>query len=448
MPLDLRRICGYNGGMGITVPKRISQAILNSLSAGVVPRIGLEYIAVGRKREIETALEDFENIGEGAAAFRFIIGRYGSGKTFFLQALRNYALERDYICADADLSPDKKLTGSSGTGRASYRELLQRLSTKIRPDGGALEALLQRWINSIQNETIKAGYSQDESDFASRVEWKINEIIGSIKEYVHGFDFVTVLLHYYRAFIAGDDEKKSTALRWIRGEYTTRTEAKKFLPVGEIVTDDSWYDHLKLFAAFCVRIGYRGLLVFIDEGVNLFKITNRRSRENNYEKLLSIFNDIMQGKSQWLGFYMGGTPQFLEDERRGLASFPALKSRLEESRFVRSGHVNSGSPIIRLSTLSNEEIFILLERLTEIHAVHYGHESWIGEEEITAFLELALSSPGAAEFITPREITRDYLALLNILKDQSETDFFELIQREDRRVRAASPEDLYAQFQV
>ena len=434
--------------MGITIPKRISHAILNSLSAGVVPRIGLEYIAVGRKREIETALDDFNTVSEGGAAFRFVIGRYGSGKTFFLQALRNHALDRDYICADVDLSPDKKLTGSTGVGRAAYRELMQRLSTKLRPDGGALEALLQRWINKIQTETIQSGYSQEESDFASRVEWKIHEILSEMKEYVHGFDFASVLSHYFKAFISGDDEKKNSALRWIRGEYATRTEAKRLLSVGEIVTDESWYDHLKLFAVFCVSIGYRGLIVFIDEGVNLYKIANRRSRENNYEKLLSIFNDIMQGKAQWLGFYLGGTPQFLEDDRRGLASYPALKSRLEESRFVRSGHVDSGSPIIRLSTLSNEEVFILLERLTEIHALHYGYEAWIGEDEIAAFLELALTAPGAAEFITPREITRDYLALLNILKDESEADFFDLIQREDRLVKPASPEELYAQFQV
>ncbi|MDR2700846.1 MAG: ATP-binding protein, partial [Spirochaetaceae bacterium] len=245
-----------------------------------------------------------------------------------------------------------------------------------------------------------------------------------------------------------DDEKKAAALRWIRGEYATRTEAKRLLPVGEIVTDDSWYDYVKLFAAFCVRIGYRGLLVFIDEGVNLYKIANRRSRENNYEKLLSIFNDVMQGKAGWLGFYMGGTPQFLEDERRGLAGYPALRSRLEESRFARSGHVDSGSPVLRLSPLSNEEVFILLERLTEIHALHYGYEPWIGQEEMTAFLELALSSPGAAEFITPREITRDYLGLLNILKDEPDEDFYDLLRREDRRVKAASPEEVYANFRV
>ena len=439
--------------MGISVPRRVSQAILSSLSAGVVPRIGLEYIAVGRKREIETALGDLENIGEGAAAFRFIIGRYGSGKTFFLQAIRNYALEKDYVCADADLSPDKKLAGSSGhggpgAGLAAYRELMQRLSTRVRPEGGALEGLLQKWINTVQAAVIRDGYPQEDPAFASRVEWKIRETLGEMEDYAHGFDFASALSVYFKAFMSGEDEGKAAALRWIRGEYATRSEAKRRLPVGEIVTGDNWYDYLKLFAAFAARAGYRGLLVFVDEGVNLYKIAHRRSRENNYEKLLAIFNDIMQGRSPHLGFYMGGTPPFLEDERRGLASYPALKSRLEESRFVRSGHADPGSPVIRLSRLANEEIFILLERLTEIHALHHNYEPRTGQAEITAFLELALSAPGAQEFITPREITRDYLALLNILLNEENTDFHELIRREDRRVRAASPEELYAAFEV
>jgi hypothetical protein len=432
----------------VSIPRRISQAVLNSLQAGVVPRIGLEYIAVGRKRELETVMEDLESIVQGAAAFRFIIGRYGSGKSFFLQAIRNYAMDRDYVCADADLSPDKRFAGSSGAGIATYRELLQRLSTKTRPDGGALEGLLQRWINSVQSEVIASGYTADDPALPSRVEWKIFDTVSRMEEFAHGFDFAAAASAYYKGFASGDDGKKNAALRWIRGEYATRTEAKRELSVGEIVNDGNWYDHLKLFAAFCSHIGYKGLLVFIDEGVNLFKITNRISRENNYEKLLSIFNDIMQGKASKLGFYLGGTPQFLDDQRRGLASYPALKSRLEESRFVRSGHIDSGSPVIRLSRLSGEEIYILLERLTEIHAQHYGYEGRLGEEELKAFMELAFSSPGAEEFITPREITRDFLGLLNILKDENGADFYELVRREDCRVRAATPEELYASFEL
>jgi hypothetical protein len=423
-------------------------AILNSLQAGVVPRVGLEYIAVGRKKEIETVLDDLDHISCGASTFRFITGRYGSGKSFFLQAMRNYAMEKDFVVADADLSPDKRLSGSGLAGLSTYRELLQRLSTKVRPDGGALEGILQKWIHEIQAEVTRDGYTANDGQYSSRVEWKMAQVISEMDIYTHGFDFAAAAQSYFRAFINGDDHKKEAALRWFRGEYSGILQAKKELPVGEVINDHSWYDHLKLLAAFVARIGYKGLLVFIDEGVNLYKITNRISRENNYEKLLSIFNDLTQGRAASMGFLMAGTPQFIEDQRRGLASYPALRSRLEESRFVRMGRADWRSPVLRLAQLQNEEVFVLLERLVEIHAVHHSYEEWIGEDEIKAFMELAYSAPGAEELITPRELSRDFIGMLNILKDDEEIDFYDLIKRDDCRVRAADPEVVYAAFNV
>ncbi|MDR1949224.1 MAG: ATP-binding protein [Spirochaetaceae bacterium] len=437
--------------MSVVIPKRISAAILNSLAAGVVPRIGLEYVAVGRKREIETILGDLDNLSQGAAAFRFIVGRFGSGKSFFLQAIRNYAMDRDFVTADVDLSPEKRLSGTGSQGLETYRELMQRLSTKVRPDGGALEGILQRWINSIKTEILREGTSPEDEGLPSLVEWKIYETISAMEGLAHGFDFAAVLAAYYKAFSRGEEERQRAAVKWIRGEYATRTEAKALLPVGEIITDENWYDYLKLFAAFSAAIGYRGFLLFIDECVNLYKIANRQSRENNYEKLLSMFNDVMQGKVRSLGLYLGGTPQFVEDERRGLFSYPALKSRLADNRFVREGYADFNSPILRLKQLTQEELFILLERLTEIHAQHFGYPASLGERELTAFMELAFSSPGAGEFITPREITRDFLGLLNILRDDPRADFDTLVRREGFTVKGAAPEggeDPYASFDV
>jgi hypothetical protein len=438
--------------MNSAIPKRISAAIINSLSAGVVPRVGLEYVAVGRKREVETILRDLENLSEGAAAFRFIVGRFGSGKTFFLQAIRNYAMDRDFVVADTDLSPEKRLTGSSRAGLETYRELLQRLSTKLRPDGGALEGILQKWINSVRLRVAgEDGQAPGGGTADARVEWEIFETISKMEGLAHGFDFASVVAAYYKAFVRGDDETQRAAVKWLRGEYSTKTEARAFLRIGEIITDENWYDYIKLFAGFTAQIGYRGLILFIDECVNLYKIPNRVSRENNYEKLLSIFNDVMQGKVQRLGIYMGGAPQFIEDERRGLFSYPALKSRLADSRFVRDGHSDFSSPILRLAQLSHEEIFILLERLRDIHASHYGYESALGEEELTAFMKLVFSAPGAAEFLTPREITRDFLGLLNILKDDASADFYSLIRREGfgaKEGAAPAEDDGYADFEV
>jgi hypothetical protein len=435
--------------MDIIIPKRISAAILNSLSAGVVPRIGLEYVAVGRKREIEAVLRDLENLSQGAAAFRFITGPYGSGKSFFLQAIRNYAMDQDFMTADVDLSPEKRLTGSGKAGLETYRELLQRLSTKVRPDGGSLEGLLQKWINAVKAGVLREGTAAEDEEFSSRVEWRIFEILTGMEEFAHGFDFAAALAAYYRGFTQGNDEKKGAALKWLRGEYAAKSEAREFLPVGEIITGENWYEYIKLFAAFAAKIGYRGLLLFIDEGVNLYKISNRRSRENNYEKLLAMFNDVMQGKVKHLGIYMAGTPQFIEDERRGLFSYAALKSRLAESRFVREGHADFSSPVIRLQQLRREEIYLLLERLTGIHAGHFDYPAVLGQKEMLAFMELVFSAPGAEEFITPREITRDFLGLLNILRDEPGTDFYTLLGSSNFTAREAPPEeDLYASFEV
>ncbi|MDR2028954.1 MAG: ATP-binding protein [Treponema sp.] len=439
--------------MSVTIPKRISTAIINSLSAGVVPRIGLEYVAVGRKREIETILRDLENLSQGAAAFRFVVGRYGSGKSFFLQAIRNYAMDRDFVVADVDLSPEKRLSGGGKAGLETYRELMQRLSTKLRPDGGALEGILQKWINSIKMRLAGEGLPPEDEGLSAQVEWEIFGIISKMEGFAHGFDFASVVSAYYKALIRGDDEKKHAAIQWLRGEFATKTEAKVHLRVGEIIGNENWYDYIKLFAAFSARIGYRGFLVFVDECVNLYKISNRQSRENNYEKLLSMFNDVMQGKTGYLGIYMGGTPQFVEDERRGLYSYAALKSRLADSRFVREGYSDFSGPILRLAQLTHEEIFVLLERLVEIHAQHFGYTAVLGEKELLAFMNLVFSAPGAEEFITPREITRDFLSLLNILKDDPQADFYSLMRGEGFSLGQDSPEgrdsgDPYASFEV
>ena len=433
--------------MGVNIPKRLSAAILNSLQAGVVPRVGLEYVAVGRKREIETVLNDLEIISQAGAGFRIITGRYGSGKSFFLQAIRNFAMEKDFLTADADLSPEKRLSGSHSQGLETYRELMERLSTNVRPQGGALESMLQKWIIAIKSDLVKEGATPSDNTFDSRVEQKIFEALSEIENFAHGFDFAAAVSVYYKAYVESDEKKKQAALRWLRGEYSTKTEARAFLPVGEIITDENWYEYIRLFAAFSSRIGYRGFLIFIDECVNLYKITNRQSREKNYEKLLAMFNDCLQGKAENLGIFITGTPQFLEDERRGLASYAAMKSRIQDSRFAKEGYQDSGSPVLRLEQLSREELFILMERLAGIHAKHFEYEQSLGDRELGEFLELVLSIPGADEFLTPREITRDFLGLLNILKDDPYARFDDIIRQEEF-ASYSQKESVYADYEL
>ena len=400
----------------IKVPRRISQTVLNSLKGGVVPRIGLPYITVGRKNEIEALLHDVAIISEGGASFRFIVGRYGSGKSFLLQTIRNYAMDRGFIVADADLSPERRLQGTRGQGLATYRELISNLSTKTKPEGGALTLVLDRWISAVQSEAAReTGFLPGDPTLTAAVDQKIYTVTSSVSELVHGFEFATLLSAYYHAYCSGDDGTKAKVVRWFRGEYTLKREAKEELGINVIITDDDWYDYLKLFAVFFRLAGYTGMMIMIDELVNIYKIPNAITRQYNYEKLLTMYNDTLQGKARYLGFIMGATPQALEDKRRGIYSYEALRSRLTEGRFSKPGMRDLLAPVIRLEPLTAEEMLVLCEKLSDMHAGLYGYERIISTDDLVSFLKVEYERIGADQNITPREVIRDFIELLDLL---------------------------------
>lgn len=398
------------------VPKRISQTVLNSLKGGVVPRIGLPYITVGRKNEIEALLHDVEIISEGGASFRFIVGRYGSGKSFLLQTIRNYVMDRGFIVADADLSPERRLQGTRGQGLATYRELIGNLSTKTKPEGGALTLVLDRWISSVQSEAAQeTGFPPGDPALSAAVDKKIYAVTASVSELVHGFEFARLLSAYYHAYVNGDDETKGKVVRWFRAEYALKSEAKEALGVNIIITDDDWYDYLKLFAVFFRLAGYAGMMIMIDELVNIYKVPNAITRQYNYEKLLTMYNDTLQGKARYLGILMGATPQALEDKRRGIYSYEALRSRLAEGRFSKPGARDLLAPVIRLEPLTAEEMLVLCEKLADMHAGLYGYERSVDTDDLVSFIKIEYGRIGADQNITPREVIRDFIELLDLL---------------------------------
>ena len=411
----------------LKIAKRVSSALINSLSAGVVPRVGLEHIAVGREKEIAALLQDLENIAEGGAAFRFIVGRYGSGKSFMLQLIRNHSMERGFVVADADLSPLRRLVGAEGQGLATYRELMQNISTKSRPDSGALAPILEGWINGIQNQVAQdTGMRPNDNGFDDQVESRILAALKNKKGLIHGFAFATVVTTYWRGYRLDDDDKKGAALRWLRGEFATKTEAKSALGVGDIIDDDSWYDYIKLFAKFVSDIGYKGLLVLLDEAVHLYKIDHAISRQNNYDKLLAMFNDTMQGRAEHLGICLGGTPKFLSDSRRGLFNDQAWVRRTAKSRSTK-GRQDTSEPVIQLESLTQSEIMMLLQRLADVHATHFDDRKAVTTREFKEFVQEIVNRLGAEALLTPGEIVRDFISILNILQQNPETSFSELI---------------------
>ena len=412
------------------VPKRIAAVIINSLKGGVVPRIGLPYITVGREREIQAFLTDLGLIEGGGASFRFLVGRYGAGKSFLLQTIRTHAMGEGFVVADADLSPERRLQGNQGQGLATYRELIRNISTKTRPEGGALNLILDRWVSSVQQQ-VEAG-----ADEASL----LGEQLATLDEMVHGFDFTRMLRRYRMAYLEQDEEELAHVVKWLRGEYRTKTEAKSELGNGTIITDDDWYDYVKLLARFLVGAGYKGMLVMIDELVNLYKIPNAITRQNNYEKILTMYNDTLQGKAQYLGIIMGGTPQSIEDRRRGVFSYEALRSRLTQGRFAREDMTDMLAPVIHLQPLTYEELLVLAEKLADIHAGYFGYERKVTTDDLVRFLQIEFGRVGADSHLTPREVIRDFIELLDIMYQNPDTDVAELLQSDAFAQLAATVE--------
>jgi hypothetical protein len=400
----------------INPPKRITSTIINALKGGVVPRIGLEYITVGRDAEIAALLHDIDIIADGGAAFRFIVGKYGSGKSFLLQTIRNYATERGFVVVDGDLSPERRFVGTKGQGLATYKELIQNMSTKTKPDGGALPLILEKWISGIQTRLLLENDGQGATEeFERLVEREIYAVMGSLEGMVNGFEFAKAVMLYYRAYNASDDRTKSNVIRWFRGEYQTKTEAKNELGINFVVTDDNWYDFMKIFALFMVHAGYKGMLIIVDELVNIFKISHTQTRQSNYEKILTMYNDVLQGKARHLGFLLGGTPQCIEDKYKGVFSYEALKSRLSAGRFATDDAKDMLAPIIRLNMLTHEEMYVLIEKLSSMHGQLFDYTPRLTHEDLVAFLTEEYNRVGAKTHITPREIIRDLIELLNIL---------------------------------
>ncbi|MCP3917886.1 MAG: ATP-binding protein [bacterium] len=397
---------------------RTRDAILQSLRAGVVPRRGLEHVQVGRSKEVEALLGDVERIADGGAAVRFVIGEYGSGKTFFLHLVRAIALEKRLVTVHADLTPDRRLQASGGRARGLYAELTRNASTRSKPDGGALAALVERFVTTAMQTAEERGVSP---------RTVIGERFTQLAEETGGYDFAQVIEAYWRGHDTGDEGLMADAVRWLRGEFATRTEARQALGVRTIVDDDSVYEHLKLLARFARLAGYRGLLVCLDEMVNLFKLSSGRARNANYERLLSILNDSLQGQTEGLGFLFCGTPEFLTDTRRGLYSYPALQTRLAENTFATGDLVDYSGPVLRLASLTPEELFVLLQNVRNVQAGGDPEQHLLPDDGLTAFMRHCNDVVGEAYFRTPRSTVKSFVHLLAVLEQNPGADWEELV---------------------
>ncbi|MBO4502811.1 MAG: ATP-binding protein [Candidatus Methanomethylophilus sp.] len=403
------------------IPKRTLNTLMNAISSGVVPRRGLEYIAVGRKKETETFVADLEETAEGGGVFRFISGRFGNGKSFMTQMVRNYAMDQNFVVMDADLAVNRRLIGSRGEGLNTYRELVKNTAYRARPEGGALEPVLQEWAERILTET---GEDRDTVAYESILS-RVRASATDLSTLQHSHDFLIAVARYVFDYLKNSED--SPALRWLKGEYDLKSQARKDIGINTLVTDDNWYDIVKLWARLFKVIGYKGLIVFLDEAVVLYKLSSKVSRSKNYERLLTMLNDIMQGKSSYISVYVCGTPEFIQDPNRGLYSYEALRSRLVSGRFE-NGYDNYLGPVINLRPLSNEEIFVLLRTIRDLHEQKYEYKSEVDDAKLEVYLKKVLTGSVSSSLVTPREITRDLISLLDTLRQNPQASFTKLVE--------------------
>ena len=389
------------------IKRRERDSVLQSLQAGLVPRQGLHLIQVGRKAETEALLQDISRIRDGGASFRLVVGRFGSGKSFFLNLVRHVALQQNLVVVQADFTMERRLHATGGEARALYSEMM---ATRAKPDGGALASVCTKWISGLQQEVMESGGD------SAMVEARISTDLRDLQDFVGGFEFAEVLRAYYRGTINDGEAERAAALRWLRGEYTTKTEARQDLGVRRIIDDESFYDSLKLMAAFCRRAGFDGMLVLFDELVVLsHRLPSSKSRIANFEAVLTILNDSVQGNAQGIGFVFAGTDESLEDRRRGLFSYEALRSRLAENQLATGNLVDLSGPVIRLQALSPEDLFVLLRNIAMVHASGEESDRIVSDEGIAALLHKANQTLGADFFRTPRDVIRSFVGLLNLL---------------------------------
>lgn len=401
-----------------TIRPKDRDAVIHSLRAGVVPRSGQHLIQVGRAREIETLVADIERIADGGSGFRVVIGEYGAGKTFFLNLVRAVAMEKKLVVASADLNPDRRLHASGGQARSLYAELMRNMSTRTKPDGGALGGIVEKFIATAKTEAKAAGQS---------TETVIRQKLDHLTELVNGYDFADVIAAYCRGFEEGNEQLKADAVRWLRGEFSTRTDARQALGVRTIVDDAAVYDQLKLMARFVRLAGFSGLLVSLDELVNLYKLANTQARNANYEQILRILNDSLQGTAVGLGFVLGGTPEFLLDTRRGLYSYPALQSRLAQNTFVSGGLVDFSGPVVRLASLTPEDFYVLLQKIRNVNAAGDEAKYLLPDQGIYSFMEHCSKRIGDTYFRTPRTTITAFINLLAVLEQNAGATWQDLL---------------------
>ncbi|WP_394022996.1 ATP-binding protein [Anaerococcus martiniensis] len=428
--------------------------IIKSLEGGVVPNMGVQHLLVGRNREVEEVIKILDNVADGESDIRFWVGDFGSGKSFMLATIEQIALQKNFVVSTLDLNPSRRFYATDRKAVALYTEIIDNIKTKTLKSGNVLSSIIEEWLNQIfsrVSEDLNVEISEIlEGEYQKEVTNEILNIIGDFSAVGLSFEFGQAIVKFYEGFINDNRLLKTNAIRWLRGDITTKTEAKKELSINQIINDDNWFDALKNMSELLLGIGYSGFVVNFDEAVNLYKIPQSVTRERNYERILNIYNEAKSNIAKGLFINFGATRKTIFDENRGFSSYGALKGRLGSEESMDNKLVNTNRTVLGLKPLSNEEIYTLLENLVNVYNVHYKESIEISQREIITYMEGQLNRPGADEFLTPRAVIKDFIEILDLKRQNSNVDLMDIISERFKNVLEISkdPADMDDEIEI
>lgn len=353
----------------------ILREIIDSLRNGTVPAEGTENIAVGIDEELTEIQDQIERTREDKSAFKFIIGDYGSGKTFFSTSVREMAYDKKFVVSSVVISQETPLHKFEEL----YRKIMEGMRTSENKKIPAFNFILEEWLLNIEDKVIEIeGLDpyEDSKKFQIEMNKRINEelmIVGSIAA-----SFANAIRAFYKAKYEGDTVLAQGAVAWLKGD-NVRAELKSKLGVIGTITRENSFEFFRALLQMIKTAGYEGLMIILDEVETVQKLVRKDMRSAAYENLRFFIDESDRNSFPSCFFLYTGTTDLMESEK-GFKSLEPLYQRIKVEREKGDKFKNLRQPVMFLDGLNRDRLYEVACRVRNIHGQVY---SWMPNDKLT-----------------------------------------------------------------